>query len=526
MDNEPRTVVGVRPASALAARPRLFAALEAAFPVEFRRSSPGTPPPSAVISIAEDPGAGVRPDVAGAGVPVFVVAGAAADDVPPEVVHMVGGSAIDARVRGIRLEDRLAHLPLERSDGDDVLAVARSGPVWTRRGTVDRVRAALPELGPDQVLYALLSRRPVAAVALVQFLRRVCEPAGWRPPPLRAAFVFDDPNLRWRSYGYIDYRRLAGHADEHGYHAAMAMIPLDAWRPHRATAALFAGRSDRLSLVFHGNDHTKDELLRPSEVSTALAMAAQSVRRIARFERRSGLRVDRVMMPPHGMCSEAAIRALGEVGFDALCTLHPRPWTEQPPSDPPLAGWQPAEFVRGCAVIARIPVCSSLESIALRAFLDHPLVIYGHHEDVSGGLEPLAEAAALVNGLGTVDWCSVGEIVRGNYSHRLHEGRLVVRPHARRLRVEPKMGAHTLCVEAPTGPAALRGWSIGSGRIRAFGEDVPVEGGVAVDVRLHGTRDVDPDHVAAPSWRPWPQLRRVATETRDRALPLRPALNR
>jgi len=529
MDAETRILISVQPAAALAARPRLFAALEAAFPVVFSPSAPGAPDPAAIISIAEDPGARAAPGHDEARVPVLVVGGAAADGTPPEDVQLASGAAIDARVRGVVLEDRLVRVPLVPRDGDDVLAVAGSGPVWIRsRGRVDRVRAVLPELAPDEVLYSLLSRRAVGAVALVQFLRAVCEPAGWRPPALRAAFVFDDPNLRWRSYGHIDYRRLAVHADAHGYHAAMAMIPLDAWRPHRPTAALFAGRSDRLSLVFHGNDHVKDELMRPSEVSAALVMAAQSVRRIARFERRSGLSVDRVMMPPHGMCSAAVVQALGEVGFDALCALHPRPWTEQPPADPLLAGWRPAEFVHGCAVIARIPLCSSLASIALRAFLDHPLVIYGHHEDVAGGFEPLAEAAALVNGLGPVKWCSVGEIARGNYSRCLQGERLVVRPHARRVRVEPIAGARTLCIEAPVSneAAGLRGWSVGSGPIRAFEEDVPIGITSPIEIRLHGSRDVDPERVAAPSWRPWPRVRRAATEARDRALALRPAVNR
>ena len=104
---------------------------------------------------------------------------------------------------------------------------------------VERVASALPELGPDQSLRALLFERPLAMVALVRLLREVCAADLPTPPPLRAAYVFDDPNLRWRTYGYIDFGRLLAHADEHGYHAAMAMIPLDARRQHRATVDLF-----------------------------------------------------------------------------------------------------------------------------------------------------------------------------------------------------------------------------------------------------------------------------------------------
>ena len=118
----------------------------------------------------------------------------------------------------------------------------------------------------------------------------------------------------------------------HGYHASMAMIPLDAGRPHGPTVSLFRRRRDRLSLVFHGNDHVKQELLRPRAPDDALAMAAQAMRRIERFERRCGLPVDRVMTPPHGLCSESVTQALAAVGFDALCAIHPIPWTGAPPS--------------------------------------------------------------------------------------------------------------------------------------------------------------------------------------------------
>ena len=49
-------VVAVSPASALAARPRLFAALQAAFPVSFVASAGGTPPADAagLIAFAQD----------------------------------------------------------------------------------------------------------------------------------------------------------------------------------------------------------------------------------------------------------------------------------------------------------------------------------------------------------------------------------------------------------------------------------------------------------------------------------------
>jgi hypothetical protein len=523
-------MIAVRSPAALAARPRLFAALEAAFGVAFRADDPGAPAPDAVIVIAQDPAAAAAAETASSGVPVLVVGDAPDADGLVDDVRLSEDDALDSRLRGIVLTDRLAGPPLAPVAGRArVLAAAGAGPVWTRaRGAapVDTVRCALPELGLDEVLSTLVWRHSVVAAALVSFLRSVSQRDGWHAPPVRAAFLFDDPNLRWRSYGFIDYRELADHADAHGYHAAMAMIPLDAGRPHRPTVSLFKRRRDRLSLVCHGNDHVKQELLRPREPDAALSMAAQAMRRILRFERRAGLPVDRVMTPPHGLCSENVTQALGAVGFDALCAIHPIPWTGEPPPSAVLAGWGPADFVAGCAVIPRRTLDCSAAEIALHAFLDHPIVLYGHHEDLAHGLEPLAEAAARVNRLGDVRWMALGDMALANHTQRVTGHRVLVAPYARRVVVSPPARASTLVVQEPRhahGNAGLGGWSLGPGPIQPFGAEAPIEWGGPLEIRLRGGHDVEAGQVAAPAWRPWPKLRRAGTEMRDRVLPLRPA---
>jgi hypothetical protein len=527
---EPRTVVAVRPAHVHAQRSRLLAALEAAFPVRFVPWADGGAGADGVLAFAQD---GAPADREIAGLPTFVAYESATAEPEPaaRAVRLGDGDAVDPTVRDVVLHDRLVGPALD--PGADVLALADDGPAWTRtRGgaaVLHRVRAVLPELAQDEVLYALLSRRAIASVALVHFLREIIDGGLPQRRPLRAAFVFDDPNLRWRSYGFIDYRRLVAHADEHGYHVAMAMIPLDAGRVHRPTAALFTERADRLSLVVHGNDHVRHELLGPAERDTALTLAAQALGRIERFERRSGVSVDRIMMPPHGRCSEAMAHALAAVGFDALCAIHPLPWTAEPPTEPPLAAWRPADFVGGCAVIPRTPLTSTQADLALRAFLDHPLVVYGHHEDVASGLEPLAEVAAMVNRLGDVRWMSVGEIGTTNFDARTVGDTLRVRAYSGRITVAATtVPTSAITVDAPleAGDAsALLGWSLDGGAVHAFGEAVAVAPapGQSFELRLHPAGAVDPAAVAVPRWSPWPKLRRTGTELRDRALPLRPA---
>jgi hypothetical protein len=515
---QPMTVA-VRPRAALGARPRLFAALGSAFDVTFAPWSSRGPAPDAVVAFGKQP-----VDPSGHGVPTLLLRDAPSRPGLPEAVRLLDDAAVDPRVRGVRLTAAGlgAVLPTE---GADVLAGAPSGPAWTRsRGPVpvDWLRSPLPELEGGLILRDLLaSEGALALVAVTHFLRRLGAERGWRPPPLRAAIVFDDPNLRWRSYGFIDYRQLVAHADLHGYHAAMGMIPLDAGRAHRPTVSLFARRPDRLSLVVHGNDHVKLELMTPPDAAAALAMTAQALRRVQRFERRSGLRVDRVMMPPHGMCCEHATRALARLGFDALCAIHPLPWTERPPGDRLLAGWRPAEFVGGCAVIPRVPLASSADDLALHAFLDHALVLYGHHEDLAGGLQPLADAAARVNRLGEVSWASLGELALSSHAVRVAGDRVTLRPFSRRIRLARPNGARTLAVEAPeAGAGALAGWSLDAGPVRPFGTEVVLPAAARLELRLHGVDDLDLAQVAARAWRPWPQLRRAATEARDRALPL------
>ena len=129
---------------------------------------------------------------------------------------------------------------------------------------------ALEELASGQTLRDHLREgRFMGLVPLLHFLEEVCGEAAWTRPPLRACFVIDDPNLHWTSYGFIDYAELASHAARHGYHVALAMVPLDGALVSRRAAQLFKSSAGRLSLLVHGNDHVARELGRLSSASEA-----------------------------------------------------------------------------------------------------------------------------------------------------------------------------------------------------------------------------------------------------------------
>jgi hypothetical protein len=422
--------------------------------------------------------------------------------------------------------------PLRPAEGAAVLASGSGGPLWIREGGRDRVAVAPEPLEPGAPLLGLLSpERWLSLLPLLHFLREVAAPLTWAPPPLRATFLVDDPNLHRPRYGYVSYPELVEHADEHGYHVAFAMVPIDGWRAHPAAARLFRERGDRLSLVVHGNDHLKRELARPRGEAETLAMLAQARRRMDAFERRAGVTVARVMTPPHGACSRETMVELPRLGFEAACVSRPFPWLNGPPPGRTLAAWEPATFVTaGTPVVPRIPIAQAAAELPLRAFLDQPLVVYGHHEDFAGGLDLLADLAGRVNGLGEVRWEGLTGICRSNYATRAEDGVLALRAYSRRMDVRAPDGVEAVRVEvaAPEEPPAWDGAVLGGERreLREAGETwttdrVPLGGRGRVEVALPHPAPVDP--AAAPRRRtgPWPVARRVLVEARDRVAPLR-----
>jgi hypothetical protein len=165
----------------------------------------------------------------------------------------------------------------------------------------------------------------------------VTSEVGWEPPPTRATFIVDDPNLHWWSYGFVDFRRIADDAREQGYHLAVATIPLDAWLVHPGVARVFRERRDELSLLLHGNDHTRGELEWPPTAEDATVVVAEALRRIHVLERRARLGVSRLMVAPHNRCSEQVMRAMVRTGFEGLCHASRRPvrWVGRSPGGSP-----------------------------------------------------------------------------------------------------------------------------------------------------------------------------------------------
>jgi hypothetical protein len=520
--------VGIFPGAELSKRPRLFAALSKAFPdVAFESRDAGGF--VALDALIEFGGSDQASAAATAGLLALAALGPEREAGTAVPFKITQAETADRRLRGRVFPDcRLAsgQAPLE-IPGTETIAGFGGGPLWVRSGSLEVAALAPAELAEAESLRCrLCGTRSLALLPIVALLRSLTAGNGWRPPPRRATFLLDDPNLHWPSYGYLSLPAVAEHADSHGYHLALAMVPLDARLNHPGAVSLLR-QSRSLSLLVHGNDHFGGELGREASDQEALTVASQALRRIAAFERRTGIAVPRLMVPPHEACSESMARALVRTGFDAITMTRPYPWEASPswlasaPSAESPVGWWPADSAPGLPpVLLRHPVAPPFYSpaeVALRAYLDQPLILYGHHGDLRDGLDLLAERTHEIESLGEIHWASMGEIAASNFSSRECGEQLQVRPYSRRLSVEIPAGVSTLVVE-PTGTREDESVLLGGLRV-GIGEPIPVSGQERVELTLESPDAVSPSEVPPPPREIRRLARRLAGEAHDRLTP-------
>lgn len=430
------------------------------------------------------------------------------------------------RGRRVRTNAALPPAALQPQNGERILASVDGRACWLLREEqgVKHYRSgfALPGLRPEEILRDVLNgERFIELLPLLHWLREKCGVAG--TPPLRACFVFDDPNLHWTRYGYLDFREVAARAEKENYHVSFATIPLDAWFVHQPTAVLFRQNAARLSLCVHGNDHTKKELSRPYTDSQRRSLLHQANHRIQRLERRSGLQVARVMIPPHGACSEEMLAALPLGGFEAACISHGslrshnrgKPWTR-------ALGYAPSEVILGCPVFPRWGMAGNCENtILLAAFLNQAIVLRGHHEDVKQGIEVLDNLARFINGLGSVAWSNLSVLSRSNYLWRQEASKCVLKPLSGKVQFTIPADTQLLAIESAfNGQTQKFRISRRDGKVMEIqsGQSLPLHDGLTATVLVESTTLQEPASCHPGRLSPLALVRRLATEGRDRLL--------
>lgn len=368
-------------------------------------------------------------------------------------VRFSDSARLERLLRGRRLPQRkLEHfVPVAVQLGDEVLADYAGQPLWTARpsaqGVGDIVSTCPPRFADgEQALDYLNGYDFILLLPLLHFLRRVSASFAWTQPKLRACFTFDDPNLHWPTYGCLSYREIARRAARDRFHVAIATVPLDAWGMHPGAVALFKEHPAQLSLVIHGNNHTREEYGQIRDPDAQLALVSQSLTRIQRLERATGLRIDRAIVPPHEALNEAATGAMLALGLEgaSLAAWSLRHWSQTDLSA--SFGADPADMTRsGFPCLDRYRLTDDCEAPAvISAFLGKPMIFVEHHEALANGHEMLSAAATVVNALGDVEWQGLQSLLRANVFQRRDGAVLRVRPYCARFEVSVPDGVDRL----------------------------------------------------------------------------------
>jgi hypothetical protein len=428
--------------------------------------------------------------------------------------------------------------PLRVAAEDQVAACQARRPVWIHRPAVDGAAARdvvslpLPVLTERAHLHDFFNGGNfLCALPLLGFLQRLSASESFQPAPSRACFLFDDPSLRWRSYGFVNYQQLARHAQACNYHAAIGFIPLDGAWVNPSVAAIFRSNPARLSLAIHGCNHLRLEMARTYSPAQRMAMCAQALRRVGKVEREHLLSFCRVMESPFGVIDQAMFASLVALGYEsALITISQFLHHHQGIQFSPCFGLQAASHVSGgLGMIPRITIkpCWQTDAI-LAAFLGQPIVIAGHHQDAAIGLESLEEIAETVNGFGEVRWCSLTEIARANYTTRLAGATLSVSIGSRRILLPVTEGVREVIIhrswiaDNAVEPLIVKGSDQTVRAIQsASAESAPVAvmGPGTIEICSPVSNPVNPQEVPALRLRLWPYVRRMLTEARDQASP-------
>jgi hypothetical protein len=442
--------------------------------------------------------------------------------------------------RLIRTNEIIKLMALPQRENMTVLASKSGTPVWAiqeREGQYYHyVTLAVPELNEGEPLFQYFNgKKFLQLLPLIIFLQTLTEDKRWEQPPLRACFMFDDPNLHWRTYGFVDFAKFAEHAQGHNYHVSFATIPQDTWFFHKPTALLFQRHRDQLSLLIHGNDHIAHELARHSSDEERNRNLRQALKRIGEFERCAKVEVSRVMVPPHGACSEATLRVMAHIGFEAACIstgsllrYNGRAvWLR-------TLGMSPSDIIAGLPVFSRFALSEEYQNtILISALLHQPIIIRGHHYDVADGLQLLADISEFVNSLGTVTWCNMKGISRSHCVQKCEGEILRVRMLTKRIEIVVPKGISNILVEWPMS----QGVETSAPVWRLAGKDhdlnfhpvdgpIPGIGNQQIEIAAELLPSRLSDTNAVNKIRLWPLVRRQLTETRDRLAPVKRRVTR
>ena len=259
----------------------------------------------------------------------------------------------------------------------------------------------------------------------MMFVKRSAGERGWHALHHYANLTIDDPWLR-ESYGQLNYRSLLEEMDKHNFHTTIAFIPWNYDRSQPEVVSLVRGHPERFSICIHGNNHDHKEFadLHSKPLALQVNDLKQSLARMEKFQRLTGIPYDDVFVFPHSIGSEKVLEELKTYNFLATINSSNVPMDRRRPSSllfalrPVTLGF--ADFPS----IMRYPAAMPAPNVFIRIneFLDNPLFFYTHHDFFITGMKAFDGMADEVNNIEPdIRWRSVGDIVKHLYLVRLRD---------------------------------------------------------------------------------------------------------
>ena len=266
-------------------------------------------------------------------------------------------------------------------------------------------------------------------------LRHIFGGQCWNVDEHYASLIVDDPLLQ-RRYGHLNFGSLLRLMEEHDFSTTIAFIPHNYGRTTERIARMFRDNSQRLSLCFHGNDHTQSEFA-SHNVPFLVAALGMAEDRMNLHLQTTGLDCDRVMVFPQGAFSLEAMRVLRSRNFHAAVNSIPYPMG-QPTRLTVGELSQPALLRYGGFPLFLRAYSSETQrqEIAFNLFFGKPVLIVEHH-DIFKDCTSLLEAVKNVNSVSPrIFWSSLGQAVcRSFLRRRAENGSIEVRAYSRSIKI-------------------------------------------------------------------------------------------
>jgi hypothetical protein len=241
-------------------------------------------------------------------------------------------------------------------------------------------------------------------------LRYIFGEQAWHPSAYSASFIIDDPLLRPR-YGYLDFASLLDLMKEYNFSSTVAFIPHNYRRNSNRTVQMFRQSGGRLSICFHGNDHTAGELA-SADISRLNAMIRIAEARMDAHTKATGLPCPKVMVFPQDMFSVEAMKVLKSHNFCAAVsgTAHPAGrrailTLEEEAQPAVLRHGKFPLFLR--KYIGHV----KKQDVAFSLFFGQPVLVAEHHE-LFRQPKSLIEDVLMINSIAPdIRWCDLGTAV-------------------------------------------------------------------------------------------------------------------